>query len=381
MRRHGMVRKGKGIMKKHVFSAGIALMLAFVMVLSGCITIVTPTNAPDSVAPEVTTQVEETTKAPEKTEAPTTPAPTEATTEKAPETTEAPTEAPTEPPKPAFKTGMYIFSVDPKTRSNEALVSATYYFSDEGQFKAHLSYNDAGSSYNNHFVGNYVVTGETVTCYYWFVRGADVSIAACMFASDEFTLKNETTLQSKTVSKGETLDLIYSTDKDKLADISLKSTAAAEINSKYLTNDRGKEIPSDLKLPVCTTLYAFPGEAGKLLGDAELALYENGRFCISLSFTDGAGGSSIVGNYVKDEKQIHCYAWFVQAGDPMFYVSPDTVYDFTILDNGELMLDKLNDTENLNFKKNNDQSKMDYYTKYDNFATAIQYGYISKSID
>ena len=373
-------------MKKHVFSAVIALVLAFVMVLSGCITIVVPTNAPDSVAPEVTTQMEETTKAPEKTEAPTTPAPTEAPTEPPTEApteapTEPPTEALTEPPQPAFKTGLYIFDVDSKTRPNNALVSAMYYFSEEGQFKCHLSYNDAGGSYNNHFVGNYVVTGETLTCYYWFVRGGDVSIAACMFATDEFTLKNETTLQTKTVSKGETLDLVYSTDQEKIADLSFKSTAAAEINSKYLTNDRGKEIPVDLKLPVCTTLYAFPGEAGKLLGDAELALYENGRFCISLSFTDGAGGSSIVGNYVMGENQIHCYAWFVQAGDPMFYVSPDTVYDFTILDNGELMLDKLSDTEKLNFKKDNDQSKMDYYTKYDNFATAIQYGYISKALD
>lgn len=89
----------------------------------------------------------------------------------------------------------------------------------------------------------------------------------------------------------------------------------------------------------------------------------------------------MVGNYVKDDKQIHCYVWFVQAGDPMFYVTPDTVYDFGILDDDRLLLSELNDTNDLHFEREKDQTKLDYFTKYNNFVTAIEYGYISKALD
>ena len=63
------------------------------------------------------------------------------------------------------------------------------------------------------------------------------------------------------------------------------------------------------------------------------------------------------------------------------YVTLDTVYDFQILDNDQLLLSKLSDTNNLYFKREKDQARLDYFTKYDNFATAIQYGYISKALD
>jgi hypothetical protein len=379
-----MVRKGKGIMKKHVFSAALALVLAFLLVLPGCITIVTPTDAPGPKTTEATAptdepatpaETESPTEAPE-TNPPETSQPPVETTAKEPETTMPPTE----PPQPVFKTGLYTFNVDSSLRPDNALCSAEFYFNENGQFQYSTNYKDAAGSYNSFGVGNYVVEGKTVTCYLWFGGGGDPGWHAAMFVKEVFTLESETTLRTETLSKGESLVLAYSTDKERTDWMSF-SDATSMINTKYLFNKRGETIPSDLKLPVCTALYTFPGQAGKLLGDAELALYENGRCCISLSFTDGAGGSSMVGNYVKDDKQIHCYVWFIQAGDPMFYVTPDTVYDFQILENDQLLLNSLNDTNDLHFKRENDQSRLDYFTKYNNFATAIEYGYISKALD
>ena len=93
-------------MRKHMLSVLTAIVLIFVMVLSGCITIVVPTDAPETGVPTETTKVEPTVKptesvAPtEKTDAPETQA--SATSEPATETpTEPPTEAPTEPPTEA----------------------------------------------------------------------------------------------------------------------------------------------------------------------------------------------------------------------------------------------------------------------------------------
>ena len=77
-------------MRKHMRSVLTAIVLIFVMVLSGCITIVVPTDAPETGVPTETTKVEPTVKptesvAPtEKTDAPETQAP--ATSEPATET-------------------------------------------------------------------------------------------------------------------------------------------------------------------------------------------------------------------------------------------------------------------------------------------------------
>ena len=43
-------------MKKHLTGILTALVLVCAMLLNGCITIVTPTNAPQSVVPEETTK-------------------------------------------------------------------------------------------------------------------------------------------------------------------------------------------------------------------------------------------------------------------------------------------------------------------------------------
>ena len=83
-------------MKKQLFSMMTALILVFTMVLTGCITIVTPTRAPESDPAVVTTKADEPTTVTE--------APTEKPTDKPDEpatpeaTTEAPTDKPTEPP-------------------------------------------------------------------------------------------------------------------------------------------------------------------------------------------------------------------------------------------------------------------------------------------
>ena len=105
---------------------------------------------------------EGTTEAPTTTETPTTEAPT--TTEVP--TTEAPTtEAPTTeaPVQPVFRTGLYELKDSWDERPMNKIGSATYYFSDAGQFCCEVSYKDASGSVNTDQVGNYVADGETLT--------------------------------------------------------------------------------------------------------------------------------------------------------------------------------------------------------------------------
>ncbi len=315
-----------------------------------------------------TTTETSTTEAPTTTEVPT----TEAPTTEAPTTTEAPVQ-------PVFRTGLYELKGSWDERPMNKIGSATYYFSDAGQFCCEVSYKDASGSVNTDQVGNYVADGDTLTLYYWFSRGGDPSWNACMYAQDVFTIAGEDLLRTETVSEDETLEFSLSSDKDKEARMAFSPTAASVINSKYLFNGYGNPVPDDLELPQCTELYRYAGRSGELLGTAELGLFANGRFCLTTSFTDGAGGGTICGNYTVDEKQIHCYAWFSQAGDPVSYVTPDTVYDFWILDNDRVMVHELAGSEMLYFDQVKDAAEKDNFAKFNDFTRMIQYGRISKT--
>ena len=138
---------------------------------------------------------EETTEAPTTTETPTTEAPTttEVPTTQAP-TTEAPTttEAAVQP---VFRTGLYELKGSWDERPMNKIGSATYYFSDAGQFCCEVYYKDASGSVNTDQVGNYVADGDTLTLYYWFSRGGDPSWNACMYAQDVFTIAGEDLLR------------------------------------------------------------------------------------------------------------------------------------------------------------------------------------------
>ena len=298
----------------------MALAAVFLSILlCGCIVINVPekTSAPESKETEEKTTEETTTETTE--EVTTTEATTTAPTE------EVTTTAEEKKDEIVFEPGLFAY-----LNMGAGLISTgTAWFNDEGRFGVSYTHSD-GSGGASEF-GNYTVDGSNVDGFIWFTQAGDPALEAAPGLVDHFTLKDENTLILDEMS------FTRVTDADEIAYFEKQFDIRKNIDNGILYNKYMVEEYHETEDPSpAVAYYEFESDGGMLLQGLQLVLFENGRYWLGMSYSDGSAGPMEIGHYTLSDEELITYTWFSRVGDPTITAAPYDYLQFFVSEDGDL---------------------------------------------